>query len=127
MKQNGQDVSWQMQAVMAGVILGSVPVVLAIGGWLADRLSPDALGMAVGLIFGVLAGVPTALLVMAANSGRVAMDDCGDDEFSPPSAAPAVVHNRYHVHLHGGAELPVRNGERPAALVVPESRRLEVC
>ena len=50
----------------------AVVTVLMVGGilaWLfASRLSADALGMAVGLLFGVLAGVPTALLVLA--SGR---------------------------------------------------------
>ena len=35
-------------------------------GWrIGSALSPDALSMAVGVLFGVMAGVPTALLVMA--------------------------------------------------------------
>jgi hypothetical protein len=35
-------------------------------GWrVGESLSPDALSMAVGVLFGVMAGVPTALLVMA--------------------------------------------------------------
>ena len=41
-------------------------VICGVMAWLfASRLSADALGMAVGLVFGVLAGVPTALLVLA--------------------------------------------------------------
>lgn len=48
-----------------------VVVILIVGGvlmWqLGSRLSDDALGMAVGLLFGVLAGLPPALLVLAAN------------------------------------------------------------
>jgi hypothetical protein len=58
----------------------AVVTILVIGGVLAwilgSRLSADALGMAVGLLFGVLAGVPTALLVMA--SGRRRQDDEND-------------------------------------------------
>ena len=39
---------------------------LGLGAWrLASSLSSDALGMAVGMVFGVLAGIPTALLVLA--------------------------------------------------------------
>lgn len=59
----------------------SVITALMIGGilaWLfASRLSADALGMAVGLLFGVLAGIPTALLVIASNHRR---QDENDEE-----------------------------------------------
>lgn len=41
-------------------------------------LSSDAIGMAVGVLFGVFAGVPTALLVLASNRRREFRDD-GDD------------------------------------------------
>ena len=33
-----------------------------------ERLSPDAISMAVGVMFGTLAGLPVALLVMASNA-----------------------------------------------------------
>lgn len=46
----------------------------------AVRLSADALGMAVGMVFGVLSGVPTALLVMAANQRRPDDDAERDEE-----------------------------------------------
>lgn len=39
---------------------------IAIGWQVGDKLSPDALGMAVGLVFGVMATIPAALLVLAA-------------------------------------------------------------
>jgi len=62
----------------------AVLTLLIVGGllaWLfASRLSADALGMAVGLVFGVLAGVPTALLVLAANRRRRAEDDDDEEE-----------------------------------------------
>jgi hypothetical protein len=42
-----------------------------LAGWnLAGRLSPDALGMAVGLVFGLLAPLPAVLLVLAAQRRR---------------------------------------------------------
>lgn len=69
---------------------------LMIGGllaWLfASRLSADALGMAVGLVFGVLAGVPTALLVLAANRRRNVDDDDEEDGYAPRYGAPQPQH-----------------------------------
>jgi len=67
----------QLAVVTALMIAG----VLA---WLfASRLSADALGMAVGLLFGVLAGVPTALLVLASSRRRQHEDEEDDDEAAP--------------------------------------------
>lgn len=44
-------------------------VFVGVAGWrIGNTLSPDALSMAVGVLFGVLAGIPAALLVLA--SGR---------------------------------------------------------
>lgn len=59
---------------------GSVGLVLlAIAAfWVGQRLSADAVSMAVGMIFGVLAGIPAALLVLVA--GRRRQDDAFDDE-----------------------------------------------
>ena len=46
-------------------------VFVAAAGWrIGSVLSPDALSMATGVLFGVMAGVPTALLVMASNRRR---------------------------------------------------------
>src|SRR5688572_4813724 len=46
-------------------------VFVGTAGWrIGESLSPDALSMAVGVLFGVMAGVPTALLVMAGNRRR---------------------------------------------------------
>ena len=38
--------------------------------WLGEHLSSDAIGMALGLGFGVLAGLPAAALVLIASRGR---------------------------------------------------------
>jgi hypothetical protein len=44
----------------------AVLVFVGAAGWrIGGSLSADALSMAVGVLFGVLAGIPTALLVMA--------------------------------------------------------------
>jgi hypothetical protein len=46
-------------------------VFVAAAGWrIGETLSPDALSMAVGVLFGVMAGVPAALLVMAGSRRR---------------------------------------------------------
>jgi hypothetical protein len=37
---------------------------------LTERLSPDALGLAIGVLLGILAGLPVALLLLAANRRR---------------------------------------------------------
>lgn len=38
--------------------------------WLGEHLSPDAVSMALGMLFGVLAGLPAAALVLVATSRR---------------------------------------------------------
>ncbi|MCB0056780.1 MAG: hypothetical protein KDE45_07145, partial [Caldilineaceae bacterium] len=40
-----------------------------------SRLSADAVGMAIGVLFGVLAGIPTALLVLASGRRRRAEEE----------------------------------------------------
>lgn len=65
--------------------LGVGLVLLAFLTWrLGSSLSSDALGMAVGVVFGVLAGVPTALLVLASQRQRRPYDD-DDDNFCSPT------------------------------------------
>lgn len=51
-------------------------VFVGIAAWrIAGQLSADALGMAVGILFGVMAGVPTALMVMASGRRRAAEEE----------------------------------------------------
>ena len=46
-------------------------VFVGVAAWrISERLSADALGMALGVFFGVLAGIPVALLVIAASRRR---------------------------------------------------------
>lgn len=57
---------------------------LFFGGFLVwritERLSADALGLATGVILGILAGLPVALLLMAASRRR----NCEDEEDYEP-------------------------------------------
>ena len=56
----------------------------AVGVWqLGEKLSPDALGMMAGLLFGALAGIPAALLVLYAVRN------------SPPAEAPPTPPTRW--------------------------------
>lgn len=64
-------------------------IVCALCWFVAGILSPDAVGMAVGMLFGVLAGIPTALLMMAGNRQRTHNDDDYMPERQP--AAPVVI------------------------------------
>ena len=51
-------------------------IFVGIAAWrIAGQLSADALGMAVGVLFGVMAGVPTALMVMASGRRRAAEEE----------------------------------------------------
>jgi hypothetical protein len=51
-------------------------IFVGISAWrIAGQLSADALGMAVGVLFGVMAGVPMALMVMASGRRRAAEEE----------------------------------------------------
>lgn len=75
-------------------------VFVATAGWrIGGRLSADAVGMAVGIVFGVLASIPAALLVLAA--GRRRDSYAGDNQpgrnrnmmarYSPQGGQPPVI------------------------------------
>ena len=66
----------------------------AVGVWhLGGKLSPDALGMMVGLLFGALAGIPAALLTLYAVRN------------SPPAETPPTPHTRWII-VERPAEYP---------------------
>ncbi len=61
---------------MKKVVAVCVLVLLGAGAWyIADRLSSDAIGLALGVIFGVMAGLPAALLVVASSRRSREFDD----------------------------------------------------
>ncbi len=52
------------------IVLGAL-LFISIAAWrIGERLSADAIGMALGVLFGIIAGLPVALLVLASNRRR---------------------------------------------------------
>ena len=63
---------------MKKVLILGLLIFVGVAGWrVGESLSSDATGMAVGILLGVMAGIPTALLVLA--SGRRRNDYLYDD------------------------------------------------
>ena len=61
---------------MKKILILSVLIFVAVIAWrIGEKLSSDAISMGVGVLFGVLAGVPTALLLLVSNRGRRDDDD----------------------------------------------------
>src|SRR3712207_5245519 len=80
-------------------------IFVGIAAWrIAGQLSADALGMGVGVLFGVMAGVPTALLVMASGRRRAAEEE----EATPrrrqqhPQGMPQGMAQQPHPAYYGG-------------------------
>ena len=76
-----------MKTVLAIALPGGA-IVTAILWWLGEHLSSDAIGMAIGMALGTLAGLPVAALVILA-ARRDREDDCDDDWQQRSPAAPA--------------------------------------
>ena len=64
-----------------------------------EHISSDALGLAIGVVFGVIAGLPTALLVLAT---KRQMDDVQPQRRQTQRALPEP--NSYIVVLKNGTE-----------------------
>lgn len=75
---------------MAGFAL--IGFVLFIGWQITSVLSADAVGMAVGVLFGILAGIPTMLLFLASSRNRDTAKPKGDVHYHY-HAAPAIATN----------------------------------
>lgn len=70
------------------VAIVAIVVVAALAWSIVNRLSADAIGMALGLGFGVLAGIPAAVLVFVASRRRPFYDYDDDSEPSRFSTLP---------------------------------------
>jgi hypothetical protein len=89
-------------------------VFVGTAGWrIGDSLSPDALSMAVGVLFGVMAGVPTALLVMA-GSRRRNRDECSDESRSRQQQASSMPTHGYEQMYNW----PAPYAQQPPIIVV---------
>lgn len=88
----------------------AVLVFVAAAGWrIGSALSPDALSMAVGILFGVLAGIPTALLVMAGTRRREAEE------------RPRLPERAYPVRPDGAWGQPYFPPQPPVIVVAPQA------
>lgn len=75
-----------MMKAFLGLILAGLMVlagVVLLG--MVRRMQPDSLGMGLGLLLGMMAGLPTALLVLASGRGRRCEPDPGRYQFTYPS------------------------------------------
>jgi hypothetical protein len=70
-------------------VCGGLIVLGLLGRWLGERLSSDAIGMAVGLVFGMLACVPIMLLILASERRR--SEDSGREEYQPYQPPVVVI------------------------------------
>lgn len=67
---------------MRAIAVATGLAVLGLMCWrIAGALATDATGMAVGLVFGILAGIPAALLVLATSSRRREMERDEDERY----------------------------------------------
>ena len=67
------------------IVLGGL-IFISVAAWrIGNRLSADAIGMALGVLFGVLAGLPVALLVLASNRRRDRREE--EDPYAYPHGA----------------------------------------
>lgn len=82
--------------------------------FIGSRLSADAIGMGVGVIFGVMAGIPTALLLVVSERNRHAQYQ----QQPPPPTPPPVV-----VFASPGTSHPERWIEGPTTIDAPVRQR----
>ncbi len=82
-----------------------------------QRLSADALGIAIGVLFGVLASIPAALLVLA-SSQRSRSQSFEEEEERVETAYPS----RHLPHATLPAQAPVIIFAPPAAQGFPDAR-----
>ena len=75
---------------MKKLFLAVLLIFVGVAAWrIGGRLSSDALSMAIGLLLGVMAGIPAALLMLASNRRRGEMRD--DQPMNPNGARQGQV------------------------------------
>lgn len=109
----------------------SLLVAVGVFVWqVSSRLSSDALGMAVGLAFGIMAGIPAAALVMVAARHNDDMDDDYDSRRQQPERQLPDYSFQPPVIVIASGQQPVQHRARAtvAASVgaAPERRWIEI-
>ena len=98
-------------------------------GWsVGGRLSPDAMGMAIGMLFGIMAGIPTVLILLAAqkNAGEREQERrpgrrlLTAEERRPPAVQTPQTVNNYNVQISS-----IRPYEGPWQPTLDEKEALE--
>lgn len=76
---------------MKRLILIAILVFVGVAGWeIGGRLSVDAIAMGIGVIFGMLAGIPTTLLLIIHERSRTRLQPT-EHATAPPPAAPVII------------------------------------
>ena len=82
--------TWKGESTVKRLAFVGGCIALGAGAWgVASVMSSDAIGMIIGLLFGILAGVPPALLVLVAARRQQAQHD---PYYTPRPAPPPPVH-----------------------------------
>ncbi len=105
------------------IVAAIVAVVFMVALWqVVGLITPDAVAMAVGFLFGTLAGIPTALLMLADGRRQGTEHDSywRDRQTPPPPPAPTITvqpQNTFmlpsvdlYTVLEEGGTLQMRNG-----------------
>lgn len=93
------------------VVLSGLLLIGVIGWRIGENLSSDAVSMAVGIFFGILAGIPTALLVLASDRRRAEQTNVSRRAPHHPTAYPYPQQQPPVIVLNGsGQALPPQHG-----------------
>lgn len=90
----------------------AILVFIGVATWqIGSKLSADALGMGVGILFGIMAGIPTALLLLASNRHRDRDDGHGGRSYGRAQQGHFVPYGHYPqqppvIVLAGGQPTP---------------------
>ncbi|MCB0094166.1 MAG: hypothetical protein KDE46_00545 [Caldilineaceae bacterium] len=101
-----------MKSILGIALLVFVGMVGMVGWRIGGSLSSDALGMAVGILFGIMAGIPATLILLASARRE---EDLGihvlRHQVPPKALEPPKMEQHIHFHYHG-AQLPAQPTER---------------
>ncbi len=103
---------------MKKILLLATLIFVAVIAWrIGEKLSSDAISMGIGVLFGVMAGVPTALILIISSRGRRDYDDApahdrGAHPHYPQLAAqpPVIVVTGHGLPAQSAAQQPGYGG-----------------